>query len=359
MQINAPYTGAGLITIERDKVYAWKWFRAESTASLQEIPLPEGLEGGGYVSVSFVRDPGSPDVHTAPLSFGVVPFSVARDARTAGMTLTAPAKARPGDLLTAHLTLAKPARVIVWAVDEGILQAARQTPPDPLGFYFQKRMLGVTTRQILDMILPEFSRLVAAGLAPGGDAGEGAGRFLNPFRRRTDPPVAFWSGVLDLPAGPRDVAYRVPDSFNGELHWMAVVVEDTATSASEARTRVAADVVLQPSLPLVVAPGDEFDLSVAVANRAEGSGPKAQVNVALTVSPQLAIVKAPRSRAGGARGPREDHRLASARQRPAGGGRGEAGRQRGRAGWACRVHAVRAAGDTPADVAPERSGRCG
>src|SRR2546422_565740 len=66
LQVQAPYAGAGLITIERDRVYAWRWFRAATTSSVQRIPLPDGVEGNGYVSVSFVRDVRSEE-HTSEL----------------------------------------------------------------------------------------------------------------------------------------------------------------------------------------------------------------------------------------------------------------------------------------------------
>ncbi|MEE8424314.1 MAG: MG2 domain-containing protein, partial [Elusimicrobiota bacterium] len=45
LQIVAPYTGAGLITIERDKVYAHKWFRTTKTSTVERIRVPESLEG--------------------------------------------------------------------------------------------------------------------------------------------------------------------------------------------------------------------------------------------------------------------------------------------------------------------------
>jgi len=71
MQIQAPYVGSGLITIERERVYAWRWFRTATTSSTQRIRLPEGIEGNAYVSVAFVRDPGSEEIYTSPLAYGV------------------------------------------------------------------------------------------------------------------------------------------------------------------------------------------------------------------------------------------------------------------------------------------------
>ena len=51
-------------------------------------------------------------------------------------------------------------RGAVFAVDEGILQVARYQAPDPLKFFFQKRALEVSTQQTLDLILPEFKKLM-------------------------------------------------------------------------------------------------------------------------------------------------------------------------------------------------------
>ena len=55
LSIRAPYAGAGLITIERDRVYAARWFRAAGNSSVERIRVPQSLEGNGYVVVSFLR----------------------------------------------------------------------------------------------------------------------------------------------------------------------------------------------------------------------------------------------------------------------------------------------------------------
>src|SRR5206468_4332868 len=132
---------------------------------------------------------------------------------------------QPGQPLRITLAATQPARAVVFAVDEGILQVARYQTPDPLGHFLRKRMLEVRTAQILDLILPEFKRIMSAA-APGGDAGAELGRHLNPFKRRRDAPVVFWSGVVDV-KGSREFVYQVPGTFNGALRVMAVAVNDT------------------------------------------------------------------------------------------------------------------------------------
>lgn len=152
ISIRAPYTGAGLITIERDKVYTQQWFKADSTNSVQHIRVPAGLEGNAYVNVQFVRDIGSAEVYMSPLSYGVVPFSINLDARRMALKVEGPAKIEPGQTLDIKVNADRPGRAVVYAVDEGILQVARYQTPDPLGFFFQKRALEVGTSQILDQI---------------------------------------------------------------------------------------------------------------------------------------------------------------------------------------------------------------
>ncbi len=286
----APYAGAGLITIEREKVLAWKWFKAKTTASVQKIKLPDGLEGSAYVHVMFTRDPGSEDVYSTPLSYGVAPFSVAIDARRAALTLDAPAKIKPGEVLNLKLSAARPGRAVAYAVDEGILQVARYKTPDPLGFYYQKRSLDVHTLQILDLILPEFGRGMPQGAAPGGDADAALGKHLNPFRRKTDPPIAWWSGLVDVGPQPKELQWTVPDSFNGALRLVALSVAPEAIGVAEGKTLVRGDFTLLPNAPLAVTPGDEFEVSTGISNNLESAPKDAPIQITLTPSANLEVL---------------------------------------------------------------------
>jgi uncharacterized protein YfaS (alpha-2-macroglobulin family) len=288
VSLKAPYAGAGLVTIERERVYAARWFKADASASVQRIRVPEGLEGNGYVHVAFVRAPDSPEVYTSPLSYGVAPFSLSREKRDVGLRLEAAERARPGEPLRFRLTARRPARALVMAVDEGVLQVARHATPDPLGFFMAKRALEVQTHQILDLILPEF-RLLGLPSAPGGDRAGALGRNLNPFKRRRDPPVAYWSGLVETGPEARELVYDVPAHFNGTLRLMAVGVADDAVGSAERRALVRAPFVLSPNLPTFAAPGDRFVVPVAVANNAEGSGPDAEVRLSVKASPGLAL----------------------------------------------------------------------
>lgn len=287
ISIRAPYTGAGLITIERDKVYEHVWFKTTTTSSVQSIVLPKDFEGNGYISVQFVRDINSNEIFMSPLSYGVTPFAVSLAQRVEPVKLEAAELVKPGTDLRLRVSTGHPSRVVVFAVDEGILQVAGYKKPDPLGFFFQKRALGVRTSQILDLILPEYQKLLNAA-APGGDGDNGLNRHINPFQKKHRPPVAYWSGIIDVPAEGRELHYKVPDYFNGKLRLMAVAVTEQTVGVFEGGTEVRGDLILSPNVPNMIAPGDEFMVSVGVVNNAQGS--KGPITLQLVTSRGLTVV---------------------------------------------------------------------
>ncbi|MFP2907962.1 alpha-2-macroglobulin [Pyxidicoccus sp. 3LFB2] len=291
LSIKAPYTGAGLITIERDRVHAWKWFKTDATSTVQSIRLPPGLEGNGYINVTFVRAMDSQEIFMSPLSYGVVPFSVRGGRQALQVTLTSADKALPGEPYRIRYRGNRPGKVVVFAVDEGILQVAGYETPDPLAHYLKKRALEVRTGQILDLLLPEFS-VSRAVSSMGGDS-EGAaaiGKNLNPFKRKRDKPVAYWSGIVDIDEKERELVYNVPGAFNGELRVMAVAVGAESVGAASRRAVIRGPFVITPSVPTFVAPGDEFTVGVAVANTLEGSGRGREVVLELKTSAHLEVL---------------------------------------------------------------------
>jgi alpha-2-macroglobulin len=288
ISITAPYAGSGLITIERDKVYAQVWFKTDAVSSVQKIKVPDGFEGSGYINVALIRSLDSKEIFTSPLSYGVVPFTANIERRRLKVELDTPAIAKPGEPLHIKYKTDRPSKIVVFAVDQGILQVSDYKLPDPLGFYFRKCALSVETAQIVDLIMPEFSILRSLS-AFGGD-GDNA-KQLNPFKRVTEKPVVYWSGIIDADPTQREVVYDVPDYFAGTLTVMAVAVADDATGAAEKNPLVRGPFVITPSVPVLAAPGDEFEVGVTVANNVEGSGENAEIQIRAESSEHLQIVK--------------------------------------------------------------------
>jgi len=279
--IKAPYAGSGLIAVERDKVYTYKWFRSEGASSVQTIEVPHNLEGNGYITVMYTRSYNSPEIYMSPFCYAAVPFSVNLENRTNKIALDVPQEAKPGEDYTITYSSSKPGKIVIMAIDEGILQVAHYKTPAPLPFFFKKRALQVSTAQLLDLILPEFNILkTLTATGGGGDYEEALAHRLNPFKRKQNLPVAYWSGIIDTDSSRRSVVYRIPDYFNGKLRVMAIAVSDDSLGVAENATEVKDTYVIVPNMPVFASPKDRFNISVTVTNNDKGSG----ANAALTLS---------------------------------------------------------------------------
>ena len=205
------------------------------------------------------------------------------------MSLETPPLALPGEPFEIRYATDRPSRVIVFAVDEGVLQRARYIAPRPIDYFLRKLALQVNTYQMVDMILPEFeawARRSAPGGGVGADLAQGN---LNPFHRRDEPPVAYWSGVVSADAEPRTLTWTPPDYFNGQLRVMAIAVNDSAVGHRESSATVRGPFIITPNVLTAAAPFDEFDLTVGLANQLEGSGDDVPIEVTVETSEHLSV----------------------------------------------------------------------
>ena len=288
--IKAPYKGAGLITIERDKVYTYKWFKTDELSSIQTINIPTNLEGNGYVNVMFTRATDSDEIFMSPFCYGAVPFSIDKENRTNKIKLEVPQEIKSGTDLTINYSSEHSGKIILYAVDEGILQVAKYKLPNPLAHFFKKRALEVGTSQILDLVLPEYKILQTLGATGGGAGMDMLSKNLNPFKRKQNAPVVYWSGIIETGPEKRSVTYKVPDYFNGSLRVMAVSVSKDRIGTANVSTLARNTFIIMPNIPLAAAPGDEFDVSVTVTNNRKGSGPKNNVELKIEPTSNLEIV---------------------------------------------------------------------
>lgn len=271
MQITAPYSGYGLVTIERDNVYAYKWFKSQTTSVNEQITLPKDIEGNAYVNVAFFRSLQSPEIYTPAMSYAAAAFNINKSSRKLDIELNTPEIVKPGDDLVIGYKTSEPANIVVYGVNEGILQIANYKTPNLLHIFLNKKALQVYTYQIMDLIMPDISFLRHLS-SVGGDVGDDEEMLnlnLNPFARKTDKPVAFWSGILDSHNSAGSYTYHVPETFNGNIRVMAEAVSETRFGSAEKTVLARGDFALTPSGPYNAAPGDEFVIGLSVVNLLE------------------------------------------------------------------------------------------
>lgn len=265
MQITAPFPGAGLITIERDKVYAYQWFKADPSSN-QTISLPPDFQGNGYINVAFIRDWDFHETYMNPLSYAVVPFNVSRKQQMLQVNLNVPTFVRAGEDLPIQISTEHPAKMILIVVDEGILQLADHQTPDPLAYFFRKQALGVKTSQIGDLILPKFKEALNQSSTGGDNRRKLLSMSQNPFKSHTEKAVAFCSGIIDTDSQSKTIFYQVPDYFNGNLRIMAIASSSNKVGSIAKNTQVQACFAIQSHVPTFVSPGDVFTITADITN---------------------------------------------------------------------------------------------
>src|SRR5204863_2062774 len=99
-----------------------------------------------------------------------------------------------------------------------------------------------------------------------------------------------WSGIIDADTTAREVVYDVPDYFDGTLKVMAVGVSNETAGSTDRDALIRGPFVITPSVPVLTAPGDEFEAGVTVANNVEGSGADAEIELRAETSAQLSML---------------------------------------------------------------------
>ncbi len=274
LMINTPYDGVALITLERDSVVAHKWVKLHTGSNLQDFAIPKSFTGRGYVQVLMARAPQSEHIFLQPQSVAMVPINVNTAQRTVDINLIAAEKSLPGTPLKWRIenNHGKATKAILFAVDEGILQLSKFKTPDPLQYLLLDRALEVSTAQLFDRIMPEHEHIMRRLSAFGGDGGENdmfaglLGTFQNPFKRTLEPPVVWWSGVIDVPAAGLEGELPIPSYYNGKVRLMAILHNAEAVGSAEAGVIIQGEQVLTPQLPTMAALGDSFEAGLGIMN---------------------------------------------------------------------------------------------
>ncbi len=288
--VEAPFPGLMLVTVEREKVFSRQWVRLEENTGTVKIRLPKDAAPNVYLTATLLRPLDELDPRAPARAFGAQPIFLDRGPRTLPVEMVTVESMRPRQPLKVRVKLPAdpaPMRLTVAAVDEGILQLTDYETPSPLEHFLARRRLGVTTFDIWSLLLPEFERVQRKSAAGGGmemSAALEQAKRLNPLAANRVKPVALWSGLLVGKPGWQEISLDVPQ-FNGSLRVMAVATAGDRFGSAQDHVRVADPLVLSPSLPRFLAPGDRFAAPVPVYNALDGAaGEAVDVTVDLTLA---------------------------------------------------------------------------
>ncbi|UNU88341.1 alpha-2-macroglobulin family protein [Aeromonas dhakensis] len=274
----APRPGKGLLLVEDGDGLRW-WQRielkgadgdAKDARGEFEIPVsPEWQRHDLHISAQIA----APDSASKPAgkqqgqslrSVGLVPLTLDREARRLPLTLSAPDKAVPLTRLevTATSTPNSQGRVVLAAVDRGVLNISDYQPLDPFEIFFgRKRFAQDLFDNYGQVIPPQDGKL--ARLNYGGDRAPlkkgGA------LESRVEI-AALWSGEVSFDEQGKAVIPLELPNFNGELALMALAWNEQQVGEAERAVKVVAPLVAEIGWPRFGARGDETRALVQLRN---------------------------------------------------------------------------------------------
>jgi len=278
LRLDPRFAGIAQIMVIDDRVIDMMTVSVPEDGVVVDLPVTASWGPGAYVTATLFRPMDIAAKRMPSRALGLAWVPVDPGDRRLAVELDTEDEIRPRGPLTIPVSLANlpagtDAYITVAAVDVGILNLTSFKTPDPDGWYFSQRRLGMEIRDLYGQLIDRMQG-VPGKLRSGGDGGPSATRAPPP----TEKLIAYFSGVVKVgPDGKATVTFELPD-FNGTVRVMAIAWTKDGVGHAEKDVIVRDPVVVMASLPRFMTPGDRSRVLVEI-NNVEGEAGDYQLAV--------------------------------------------------------------------------------
>jgi uncharacterized protein YfaS (alpha-2-macroglobulin family) len=272
VHIETRFNGIALVMVVDDRLITTETVEVTDNVADVSLPVTRDWGPGAYVTAVLYRPMDIEAKRMPARAIGLSWAGIDPGDRDLNVAIDAPDEMRPRQDMQVELSLADlpagtTAYVTLAAVDVGILNLTRYETPDPEGYYFGRRRLGMAIRDIYNQLIDRMQG-VRGTVRSGGDAG--FARFEG--EPPTETLVAYHSGVVEVGAdGTARLSVPVPD-FNGSVRLMAMAWTAAGVGHAERDVLVRDPVVVTASLPHFLAPGDQSRLALDLTSVEDVTG---------------------------------------------------------------------------------------
>ena len=266
VSVNARTAGKLTINVLGDRLLTTQTSDVKEGTAQVRIPVGKDWGTGAYV-VATLRRPLDTAAQRMPgRAIGLKWFAIDKKARTLQVNLSQPALARPGAALKIPVKLGglspgEDAKIVVAAVDVGILNLTNYKPPAPDDYYLGQRGMTAEIRDLYGQLIDGMQG-TRGQIKTGGDS---AGAELQ-GSPPTQKPLALYSGVVTVASdGSAEITFDIPE-FAGTARVMAVAWSATKLGRATTDVTVRDPVVLTTTLPRFLLSGDHGTMSYDLDN---------------------------------------------------------------------------------------------
>lgn len=239
------------------------WVNGVSGQTETEFAVKADMAPNAYLYVTLLQ-PHAQTINDRPIRmYGVVPIMVEVPASRLNPKVEAPEKVRPDEDYTIKVS-EKNGRAMTYTlavVDEGLLGLTRFSTPDLWQHFYAREALGIKTWDLYDEVLGAYGGRLQRVLAIGGD--QSALRYGEQKANRFKPVVTFL-GPFELARKKTAVHKLHMPNYVGAVRVMVVAANNGAYGSAEAEIAVKQPVMILPTAPRVIGPGETFDLPVTL-----------------------------------------------------------------------------------------------
>ena len=264
VSVNARTAGKLTINVLGDRLLTTQTTDVKEGTAQVKIPVGKDWGSGAYVVATLRRPLDAAALRMPGRAIGLKWFGIDKKSRTLQVDLSPPALVRPNTTLKLPVKLTglnpgEDAKVVVAAVDVGILNLTNYKPPAPDDYYLGQRRLTAEIRDLYGQLIDGMQG-TRGQLKTGGDS---AGAELQ-GSPPTQKPLALYSEIVTVAAdGTAEISFDIPE-FAGTARVMAVAWTATKLGRATVDVTVRDPVVLTATLPRFLLNGDHgtmgFDL---------------------------------------------------------------------------------------------------
>ena len=273
LRVKTPFPGQLWLTVEGTDLLYSRNFQMNGLETEVSIPVSQDIKTNAYVTATMVRPLGSEPASMRAI--GVGRLEIDRQIYKLNLAVEKPEKVRPSAQMPLVIKLSdeqgrpRSGELTVALVDEGLLNLSGFTSPDPWAAFTAGRRYAGRFYDLYEQLLP-LEKTTLPFLIPGGGEGLSRAGLFSPFKRRQEVLSVFLASVEVGPSGEARLDLDVPE-YSGRGRLMVVAASGDRFAAHSQSLNISRDLTAEAGLPLALAPGDSFEISLKAFLAAEAS----------------------------------------------------------------------------------------